>query len=137
LLRTVFGGHDFSVRVYRDGENQRDPIVRRPLDKRLGISPDRYSLLLLQEYSMLFCCEQAFHGAVDAYERVVRHRLSADTLERLSQRMGLLRTSFCRHEPHRKNLKKVRLWFSRPMARANSPSRLTNPGEPDGVAKIL
>ena len=37
---------------------------------------------------MLFCCEQAFHGAVDAFERVFRHRLSADTLEKISQWMG-------------------------------------------------
>ena len=37
---------------------------------------------------MLFCCEQAFHSAVDAFERVFRHRLSTDTLEKISQRMG-------------------------------------------------
>jgi len=72
--------------VYREGEDRRSPIVRRPVDERLGISGDRYSPLL-QEYSMLFCCEQAFHGAVDAFERVFRHRLSTDTLEKISQRM--------------------------------------------------
>ena len=46
FLRTVFGEHEFSAYVYRDGENRRDPIVLRPIDERLGISPDRYSPLL-------------------------------------------------------------------------------------------
>lgn len=93
LLRTVFGEHEFSAYVYREGEDRRSPIVRRPVDEQLGISPDRYSPLL-QEYTMLFCCEQAFHGAVDAFERVFRHRLSADTLEKISQRMGAAADEF-------------------------------------------
>jgi len=93
MLRTVFGEHEFSAYVYREGEDRRSPIVRRPVDERLGISGDRYSPLL-QEYTMLFCCEQAFHGAVDAFERVFRHRLSADTLEKISQRMGVAADEF-------------------------------------------
>jgi hypothetical protein len=93
FLRTVFGEHEFSAYVYREGEDRRSPIVRRPIDERLGISGDRYSPLL-QEYTMLFCCEQAFHGAVDAFERVFRHRLSADTLEKISQRMGVAADEF-------------------------------------------
>lgn len=93
LLRTVFGEHEFSAWVYREGEDRRCAIVRRPIDEQLGISPDRYSPLL-QEYTMLFCCEQAFHGAVDAFERVFRHRLSADTLEKISQRMGAAADEF-------------------------------------------
>ena len=93
LLRTVFGEHEFSAYVYREGKDRRCPIVRRPIDEQLGISPDRYSPLL-QEYTMLFCCEQAFHGAVDAFERVFRHRLSADTLEKISQRMGAAADEF-------------------------------------------
>ena len=92
-LRTVFGAHQFSAYVYRAGEDRRSPIVRRPVDERLGISDDRYSPLL-QEYTMLFCCEQAFHGAVDAFERLFRHRLSADTLEKISQRMGVAADEF-------------------------------------------
>ena len=43
---------------------------------------------------ILFCCEQAFHGAVDAFERVFRHCLSADTLEKISQRMGTAADEF-------------------------------------------
>ena len=93
FLRTVFGEHEFSAYVYREGEDRRSPIVRRPVDERLGISGDRYSPLL-QEYTMLFCCEQAFHGAVDAFERVFRHRLSADTLEKISHRMGAAADEF-------------------------------------------
>lgn len=87
ILRTIFGEHEFEAYVYREGTDQRSPIVRRPVDEQVGISPDRYSPLL-QEYGMLFCCEQAFHGAVDAFNRVFRHRLSVDTLEKISQKMG-------------------------------------------------
>ena len=93
MLRTVFGEHEFFAYVYREGEDRRSRIVRRPVDERLGISGDRYSPLL-QEYSMLFCCEQAFHSAVDAFERVFRHRLSTDTLEKISQRMGAAADEF-------------------------------------------
>jgi hypothetical protein len=93
MLRTVFGEHEFFAYVYREGEDRRSPIVRRPVDEQLGISGDRYSPLL-QEYSMLFCCEQAFHSAVDAFERVFRHRLSTDTLEKISQRMGAAADEF-------------------------------------------
>jgi hypothetical protein len=67
--------------------------TRRPADGQLGISSNRYSPLL-QEYSMLFCCEQAFPSAVDAFERVFRHRLSTDTLEKISQRMGAAADEF-------------------------------------------
>ena len=93
VLRTVFGEHEFSAYIYRDGDDRRCPIVCRPVDEQLGISPDRYSPLL-QEYSMLLCCEQAFHGAVDAFQRVFRHRLSTDTLEKISQRMGAAADEF-------------------------------------------
>ncbi|MGV2338885.1 MAG UNVERIFIED_CONTAM: hypothetical protein LVR18_34340 [Planctomycetaceae bacterium] len=43
---------------------------------------------------MLFCCEQAFHGAVNAFERVFRHRLSTDALEKISQRIGAAADEF-------------------------------------------
>lgn len=43
MLRTVFGEHEFSAYVDREGEDRRSPIVRRPVDERLGISGDRYS----------------------------------------------------------------------------------------------
>jgi hypothetical protein len=92
-LRTIFGEHEFSGYVYREGEDRRSPIVRKPVDQQLAISSERYSPLL-QEYTMLFCCEQAFHGAVDAFEQVFRHRLSADTLEKISQRMGAAADAF-------------------------------------------
>jgi hypothetical protein len=95
-LRTVFGEHEFPAFVYREGEERRSPILRRPVDEQLGISTDRYSPLL-QEYTMLFCCEQAFHGAVDAFERVFRHRLFADTLEKISQRMGTAADEFLKN----------------------------------------
>ena len=96
-LRSVFGQHTMSVFVYHASDDPNSAIVRRPVDERLGISPDRYSPLL-QEYSMLFCCEQAFHGAVEAFETVFRQRLSADTLEKVSRRMGAAANQFLRNQ---------------------------------------
>jgi hypothetical protein len=96
-LRSVFGEHTMSVFVYHASDDPNSAIVRRPVDERLGISPDRYSPLL-QEYSMLFCCEQAFHGAVEAFETVFRQRLSADTLEKVSRRMGAAANQFLRNQ---------------------------------------
>ena len=46
VLRTVFGEHEFSAWVYREGEDRKCQIVLRPVDEQLGISPDRYSPLV-------------------------------------------------------------------------------------------
>jgi hypothetical protein len=86
-LRTIFGEHQFAAYVYRQGRHPHTPIALRPVDLRLGIQPDRYSPLL-QEFTMLFCLEQAFAPAAQAFERMFRQRLSVDTLERVSGRLG-------------------------------------------------
>lgn len=86
-LRTIFGEHQFMAYVYRVGADLKSQIVLRPVDERLGLTADRYSPLL-QEFSMMFCCEQAFHGSVDAFFQVFGHKLSVDTLEKISVRMA-------------------------------------------------
>ena len=86
-LRTVFGRHTFQAYVYRVQRNEKSAIAVRPVDQRLGIGPERYSPLL-QEFSMMFCTEQAFHTACDTFETIFRQRLSVDTLERISRTMG-------------------------------------------------
>jgi len=86
-LRTIFGTHRFAAYVYRRRKHPNTPIVWRPVDERLGIEPERYSPLL-QEFTMLFGIEQAFDSAAESFEAIFRQRLSVDTLEKVSRRMG-------------------------------------------------
>jgi len=92
-LRTIFGHHQFRQFVYRASSDVKSAIVWRPVDQRLGLSTDRYSPLL-QEFSMLFCCEQSFHGSVAAFAQVFGQTLSVDTLEKTSRRMAAEGESF-------------------------------------------
>lgn len=92
-LRTIFGHHQFMQFVYRASSDVKSAIVWRPVDQRLGLSTDRYSPLL-QEFSMLFCCEQSFHGSVAAFAQVFGQTLSVDTLEKTSRRMAAEGESF-------------------------------------------
>lgn len=86
-LRTIFGAHQFDAYVYRQRRHPNTPIALRPVDERLGIGPDRFSPLL-QEFTMLLAVEQSFEPAADAFEMIFGQRLSVDTLERVSRRMG-------------------------------------------------
>ena len=86
-LRTIFGHHQFTQFVYRASSDAKSEILLRQVDQRLGLSTDRYSPLL-QEFSMLFCCEQSFHGSVAAFAQVFGQTLSVDTLEKTSRRMA-------------------------------------------------
>lgn len=92
-LRTIFGQHQFMQFVYRAGSDAKSAIVWRPVEQRLGLSVDRYSPLL-QEFSMLFCCEQSFHGSAAAFAQVFGQKLSVDTLEKTSRRMAAEGESF-------------------------------------------
>ena len=86
-LRTIFGQHVFSAYVYRERTHSNTPIVFRPIDARMGLSPGRWSLLL-EEFTQLFCIEQAHAPAAKAFERIFKQQLSVDTLERVNLRMG-------------------------------------------------
>jgi len=86
-LRTIFGEHRFDAYVYRQRKHPNTPIVLRPVDEHLRIEPDRFSPLL-QEFTMLLAVEQSFEPAADAFETIFRQRLSVDSLEGVSRRMG-------------------------------------------------
>jgi hypothetical protein len=86
-LRTIFGEHQFEAYVYRRRKHPHTPIVLRPVDEQLEIGLDRWSPLL-QEFTMLFGVEQAFDTAAESFEAIFRQKLSVDTLEKVSQRMG-------------------------------------------------
>lgn len=86
-LRTIFGEHEFSAYVYRERKHPHTPIVFRPVDARMRLAPGRWSHLL-EEFTQLFCIEQAYAPAAEAFSRIFRQRLSVDTLERVNLRMG-------------------------------------------------
>lgn len=86
-LRTIFGQHQFAAYVYRLRPHSNTPIAWRPVDARLGIEPDRFSPLL-QEFTMLLSIEQAFDTAAESFAAIFRQKLSVDTLENVSRRMG-------------------------------------------------
>lgn len=86
-LRTIFGEHRFAAYVYRQGPHPHTPIVFRPVDARMSLSPARWSHLL-EELTQLLCVDEAFATAAETFERIFRQKLSVKTLERVNQRMG-------------------------------------------------
>ena len=86
-LRTIFGQHEFSAYVYRERAHPNTPIVFRPIDARMSLSPARWSHLL-EEFTQLFAIEQAFDPAAKAFGQIFRQQLSVDTLESVNQQMG-------------------------------------------------
>lgn len=86
-LRTIFGLHQLEAFVYRTGKHFHTAIASRPVDERLGIGPAHYSPLV-QEFSMMFCCEQAFGVAAETFETIFGQKLSVDSLERTSRLLG-------------------------------------------------
>lgn len=92
-LRTIFGQHEFCAFVYRKRRHPHTPIVLRPLDARMSLGPGHWSALL-DEFSQLFCIEQAFEPAAAAFETIFRQRLSVDTLEQVNLRMGAQAAEF-------------------------------------------
>jgi len=68
-------------------------IDLRPISARLDLPEHQWSYLL-QEFSQLFCVEQAFNQASRNLETVLGGRFSVDTLEHTSQRMGVEADAF-------------------------------------------
>jgi hypothetical protein len=85
-LRTIFGEHSFRQFVYSRGAHR--PLELRPIDARLGLSV-RIASYLLEEFSQLFCVETAFGTAAKNFATVFQQELSVDTLEAISQHMGV------------------------------------------------
>ena len=86
-LRTIFGEHRFSAYIYRQRPHPNTPIVFRPIDARMSLSPGSWSHLL-EEFTQLFSIDQAFAPAAETFQRIFRQQLSVDTLERVNFEMG-------------------------------------------------
>jgi hypothetical protein len=86
-LRTIFGTHQFEAFVYHTKKHSHSAIAFKPVDERLGIGSEHYSPLV-QEFSMMFCCEHAFGVAAETFETIFGQKPSVDSLERTSRRLG-------------------------------------------------
>jgi hypothetical protein len=84
-VRSIFGEHRFEQFTYSAGVNKK--IEFRPISTRLHLPETRWSYLL-QEFSQMFCVDQAFNQAASNLERVFGSKFSVDTLEQTSARMG-------------------------------------------------
>ena len=84
-LRTIFGEHVARAFVYGRGPKQL--IEFRPVDARMQLPEERFSHLF-QEFAQLFCVEQAFGPAAEAFRIIFRQNVSVNSLERINQRLG-------------------------------------------------
>jgi hypothetical protein len=84
-VRSIFGTHEFEQYTYSEGKNKK--IKLRPISARLQLPENRWSYLL-QEFSQMFCVDQAFNQTADNLETVLGAKFSVDTLEQTTLRMG-------------------------------------------------
>lgn len=95
-LRTIFGEHRFVQYVYSAGKGK--TIELRPLDARMQLPESVYSYLL-EEFSQLFCIEQAFELAGRNFATVFGQELSVGTLEAVNHRMAESSADFFESRP--------------------------------------
>lgn len=84
-LRSIFGGHCVEQYTYSPGVNKK--IELRPISTRLQLPENRWSYLL-EEFSQMFCVDQAYHQAASNLERLFGGKFSVETLERTNFRLG-------------------------------------------------
>ena len=84
-IRSIFGKHVFRQYTYSRGANK--AIELRPIEARMSLPEARWSYLL-QEFSQLFCVDQAFGLAAQNMTTVFGGTFSVDTLESVNAQMG-------------------------------------------------
>lgn len=84
-IRSIFGTHPFDQYTYAAGSNK--PIELRPISARMSLPQHRWSFML-QEFSQMFCVDQAFNQATANLSQLLGGRFSVDTTEKLNQRLG-------------------------------------------------
>lgn len=84
-VRSIFGDHEFQQYTYSAGTNKK--IELRPVSARMQLPEHRWTCFL-QEFSQLFCVDEAFRQAARNLESILGLPFSVDTLEQTSQRMG-------------------------------------------------
>ena len=91
VIRSIFGEHRFDQYVYSSGKKK--AIDLRPVSARMSLPDSRWSHLL-QEFSQMFCVDQAFGQAATNLEEVLGSRFSVDTIETINQRLGSAAADF-------------------------------------------
>jgi hypothetical protein len=84
-IRSIFGTLAFQQYTYSPGAKK--AIELRPIDARMSLPEGRWSYLL-QEFSQLFCVDQAFGLAAQNMATVFGGTFSVDTLESVNAQMG-------------------------------------------------
>jgi len=85
VVRSVFGTHTFQQYVYSAGKNK--AIELRPISARMSLPAGRWSHYL-QEFSQMFCVDQAFGQSMANLGAVLKSRFSVDTTEKINQKLG-------------------------------------------------
>lgn len=84
-IRSIFGRHSFQQYTYNRAAKK--AIELRPIDARMSLPSVHWSYLL-QEFSQLFCVDQAFGLAAQNLATVFGGAFSVDTLESVNAQMG-------------------------------------------------
>ena len=84
-VRSIFGEHSFEQYTYSPGKNK--AIELRPISVRIVLPKHRWSFLL-QEFSQMFCVDQAFNQGSTNLSTVLGGKFSIDTLEKINQQIG-------------------------------------------------
>ena len=95
-IRSIFGAHEFQQYTYSAGANRK--IELYTISARMKLPEQSWSYLL-QEFSQMFCVDQAFHQASANLERVFGSKHSVDTLEQINFKMGQEADAFLDHLP--------------------------------------
>ncbi len=90
-IRSLFGTHKFAEFTYKAGPNYK--IELASISARMSLPSNRWSYLL-QEFSQMFCVDQAFGNASRNLGRIFGGKFSCDTLEGVNQKMGGYAGSF-------------------------------------------
>ncbi len=85
VIRSIFGEHTFDQYTYSTG--MKKPIELRPISARMLLPTHRWSHLL-QEFSQMFCVDQAFRQSAANLGEVLKDRFSVDTIEKINQQLG-------------------------------------------------
>lgn len=84
-IRSIFGRHTFQQYTYNRAAKK--AIELRPINARMSLPSAGWSYLL-QEFSQLFCVDQAFGLAAQNMATVFGGKFSVDTLESVNGQMG-------------------------------------------------
>lgn len=85
VIRSVFGTHTFDQFQYSAGKQKK--IELRPVSARMSLPASRWSHLM-QEFSQVFCVDQAYGEAASNLGLVLNDQFSVDTMETINQQLG-------------------------------------------------